>query len=282
MALDTDGFGKNYGKLTSQSGVVITYAPAAVGVSPPIYTSWTDIASIINQYQGVVTLLIDNAGGSFSHVPNTSIVDGRGRLRIIGVGPAGEAELVIDDGGQLKNVYEWQNIVVRGTPNVRPSILYDLGGMAVKSFDASFLFSTGTSTQPIIKVNQDSGGNAGNDYISMFLENAGFFNSHNPGNPVLVSAANMTLQIGITNNVFPSPWDGTIGGPASSSLVLQLDTTQPNISLPGWLGSITVNRIDDAANLPYVAASAPNWNNSAPATVKAALDRIAAKIGPIS
>jgi hypothetical protein len=37
----------------------------------------------------------------------------------------------------------------------------------------------------------------------------------------------------------------------------------------------------DAQNIPYEPASSSNWNNSPPATIQEALDRIAAKIGPI-
>jgi hypothetical protein len=47
------------------------------------------------------------------------------------------------------------------------------------------------------------------------------------------------------------------------------------------LTPLSINRIDHANRIAYTAAALANWNNVAPTSVANALDRIAAKIGPI-
>lgn len=77
--------------------------------------------------------------------------------------------------------------------------------------------------------------------------------------------------------------DNLCGGVASSRWFHTGDSgwTFPSITTT-FHGVFTPSLVDSAQGTIYTPTSNANWNNSAPATVQAALDRIAAKIGPIS
>jgi hypothetical protein len=256
----------------------IVYAPGVTSPTPPVFADWAQIETVVNALEGAARVVVDQTGlPGFAHVPSTANLDGRGRLELVGGGPNGEAEIVIDDGGQIRNVREWRTLVVRASPTVRSSIVYDLGGLIVDATDATFLFQDATATLPVIQ------GNVPGSYLSfLFALSSELRNSHNPGKAVFDTGPNATIFLTIGSLFFPSPFDDTISGPASTALGIQLDSTlPPSFPLPAFLGPLTFTQIAAAPGVAYTPASVPNWNGTAPATVQEALDRIAAKIGPI-
>jgi hypothetical protein len=245
-------------------------------VAPPYFTVWSDVEAAINAVAGAAILMVDMTGlPGFAHVPSTANLDGHGRLQIIGVGPNGEAELVMDDGAQIKNIQSMYTIVFRAQPTIRVPLVWDLVGVIVNCYDATFLFDGPAATLPVMQINAP--------YIGMFFSHSSELrNSHNPGAAVLDITAGSLLLLSIDTLFFPSSFDSTISGPVGSSLQLETDASQTSTpSIPAFLGVFTTARIDNAANIDYVPANLVNWSGVAPTSVANALDRIAAKIGPI-
>jgi hypothetical protein len=257
---------------------IITWQPGAVNPVPPVYNDWNQIEAVVNALQGNAILITDDTGTpGFMHVPSTANLDGRGRLEIVGGGPNGESEVVIDDGGQLQNVRSWRTIAVRSEPTIKPSILYNIDGLIVECLDATFLFDNGGGgTLPVIECDPAS-------YMGFFfIASSELRNSHNPGHAVLNVGNNVLLFFTINCLDFPSTFDTTISGPATSSIQFQLDASVPQtISLPAFLGATSIVQIDDAVGVTYTPADLVHWSGVAPTSVKNALDRIAAKITPI-
>jgi hypothetical protein len=254
----------------SASTSLIAYAPGVVSPVFPVFNDWSLVESYVNAHQGCVRLIVEQTGlPGFLHVPSTANLDGRGRLEIVGAGVNGEAEIVIDDGGQIKNVREWRTVVVRTAPTIRPSIVYDIDGIVWEGFDATFLFS-GVCTQPVIQINCAS-------YVGiLFVGSSEFRNSHNPGKAVMNVANPITALLGIGELFFPSSFDSTIAGPVGANLSLQLDSSlPPTISLPAWPGAISVTQIDMAAGTAYPPGAPANWPAPPPTNVQQALDELA-------
>jgi len=123
-------------------------------------------------------------------------------------------------------------------------------------------------------------------YLILLMTDSGLMNSHNPGAPVLVMGPNSVLLMSIATVMFPIPFDNTIAGPASASLELQLDSTQPPFPMGGFLGPVTTTFVSVANALGYTPGAPGNWVGPAPTFVQQALDRIAARVvtlggGPI-
>jgi hypothetical protein len=101
---------------------------------------------------------------------------------------------------------------------------------------------------------------------------------------VLHAGTNVVLLLAIGDLFFPSSFDQTISGEPSSQLVLQTDASLPDpttISLPAFAGSIATQQIDQAPGIGYTPSVLASWSGIPPINVQNALDRIAAKIGPI-
>ena len=269
--------------LVTQSRIV--YAPALLNPTPPVYNDWNQIEAIVNARQGAVRLLIDQSGGvGFADIPATANLDGRGRLEIIGAGPRGEPQMKMADGAQIKNVREWRTIVVRAAPTIRSPIVYDLNGLDVECFDATFLFPAGGApTLPIIDV--IPGNILFPGYLGLFmLSSSELKNNNAPGVPVLHIGDGITLLLSIGTLFFGSTFDHTISGTAAATLNVQTDASLPtNIVLaPEFVGSLSRTQIDQAPGMGYTPAVLANWTGVSPETVQIALDRIAAAIGPIA
>jgi hypothetical protein len=265
---------------------IITWQPGAVSPVAPVYSDWNDIQTVVAALQGNAILIVDDTGTpGFMHIPSTANLDGFGRLEIVGGGPNGEAEIVIDDGGQIKNVRSWRTIAVRAEPTIRSPILYTMDGLIVETLDATFLFDNGGGgTLPIIDCQVPS-------YMGFFfIASSELRNSHNPGMPVLNIGPNALLFFTINALDFSSSFDTTISGPVTSSLQLQIDASVPPvIALPAFLGTLNPlfpPQIDAAPGVTYTPAVPGNWAAPPPTNVQQALDRIAAALfilipGPI-
>jgi hypothetical protein len=94
-------------------------------------------------------------------------------------------------------------------------------------------------------------------------------------------AVNFTTGIAPVATLIDCPILGSLTISGSGASVDATNSSLPvksNITISG--GGI-LNRLTDAFSLAYSAASLANWNGVSPSNVSAALDRIAAKIGPI-
>jgi hypothetical protein len=266
----------NGGSLAASSTIV--WAPGVPSPSPPVYSNWSDIETVVNEHQGAVRIIVDTTGlAGFAHVPSTANLDGRGRLEMVGGGPNGETEIVIDDGGQIKNIREMRTIVFRAEPTIRPPLLWDIDGLIVECFDATFLFDFGGGgTLPIMQLSPAT-------YMSFFfMDSSELRNSHNPGHAVMNLAPGILLFWAINNLDFSSSFADTVSGPATASIQLNVDASLPStFTQAQFLGAVTITQIDMAEGVTYTPAVIANWNGVAPANVQEALDRIAARIGPI-
>ena len=266
--------------MSQKTGGSIVYQPGAPATIAPVYKTWAEIENVVNSLEGCCELLFDMTGSGYPlSVPATANLDGKGRLQIRGVGPNGEAAFAIEDGGQIKNVMSWHDIVVRGKSNIKAPVLYDIPGMIVECFDATFTFNE-VCSQPVLQVADTVA-----QYISFFFEvSSELRNNHNPGHAVIDSGASNELFVSIGALFFASPFNGTISGPASATLNVQTDGSVPPATaaeFPLFLGTFVGALIDDAANISYTPANPVDWNGTPPKTIKEALDRIAAKITPI-
>jgi hypothetical protein len=94
------------------------------------------------------------------------------------------------------------------------------------------------------------------------------------------SGTNVTLTGTVGGRMATADWSNT-------SQVGSTTLTNPTTSFKSQTGgpwNVTLNNGAPAPviNLPYAAASVANWNNAPPTSVSNALDRIAARVGPIS
>jgi hypothetical protein len=263
---------------SSKPQAIITWQPGAVSPVAPVYNDWNQVEAVVNALQGNAILITDDTGTpGFMHIPSTANLDGRGRLEIVGGGPNGESEVVIDDGGQLLNVRSWRTIAIRAEPTIKPSILYNIDGLIVECFDATFLFDFGGGgTLPIIECDPAS-------YMGFFfIASSELRNSHNPGHAVLNVGPNVILFFTINCLDFSSSFDNTISGPATASIQFQIDASVPPvINIPAFLGAVSITQIDNAPGVTYTPSNLADWSGIAPLNVQNALDRIAAKITPI-
>lgn len=248
----------NGSPVTPSSGTkaIIVYAPGLVSPVAPYYNTWSDVEAQINALSGAAQLWVDQTGlGGFAQVPATANLDGQGRLEIIGKGPQGEAELQIADGGQIKNVQTWRTIVVRAAPNARPALLYDIDGMIVECFDATFLFGA-AATLPVMQLDNAI------TYISFFFtDSSELRNSHNPGNAVLDLGPNLGVLclLCIDTLFFPSSFTDTIGGVVGQTLQIQTDSSVATINLGGTFGgTLTQTNIDTPGIVAAIAAALPD------------------------
>lgn len=230
--------GSGGGPPSTATPAVVVYAPGLVGPSAPYYSTWAEIETAVNAVDGACQLWVDMTGlPGFAQVPASANLDGKGRLEIIGKGPNGEAELVLADGAVIKNVQTFRTIVFRGQSNTTPPLVWDIDGMIVECYDATFLFHA-VCTQPVMAL-------TGISYISFFFSDSSELrNSHNPGAAVLNVAAGVQCLLQIDTLFFPSSFDQAISGPVGSTLNIQTDASVPVISLPAFLGTLTQTNID--------------------------------------
>ena len=99
------------------------------------------------------------------------------------------------------------------------------------------------------------------------------------GTNVVVSCDATAGQPGQLNSLESFLRDNCIGGAGATTFLTFADA---GTVIGGSLGGSPVGLRDLAPGIAYTPASNANWNNAPPATVAAALNRIAAKIGPIS
>lgn len=219
---------------------IVVYAPGIANPSAPFVNTWDAVESAVNAVDGACQLWVDQTGiAGYAQVPATCDLDGKGRLEIIGKGPNGEAGLTFADGAQIRNVQTFRTIVLRGSGNARPPLLWNLDGMICECFDATFLFAV-ACTQPVMSIV------APVTYISFFFSHSSELrNSNNPGAAVLDIGAGVLCFLPIDTLFFPSSFDGKISGPVGSTLQIQIDASlPPTFTLPAFLGTLSVDNID--------------------------------------
>ena len=96
-----------------------------------------------------------------------------------------------------------------------------------------------------------------------------FTNSASGTQPITIVASPGQSVVGNPSIAIKTPLGGIL-------LTFILD---PILGLPIW--SVSAEVQSAASDVFYFAASATNWNNNPPQTVQAALDRIAAHVGPV-
>jgi hypothetical protein len=262
--------------VATQTKSLIVWAPGIPNPAPPVYQQWSDIEAVVNSLEGAVRLMVDMTGlPGFAQVPATANLDGRGRMEIVGAGPRGEVQMEMLDGAVIKNVREWRTVVVRATPTIRVPIQFDINGLVVEGFDATFQFGANTATLPVIQT-------APGIYTALLFNVSGQLrNSHNPGKAVLDIGAGSSLLMAVAANVFGVTFVDTISGPVGTSIDLQIDSTLVPPTFAAFFGTLSVTQVSTAAGTAYAPAVPANWVGTPPATVQEALDRIAAAVGPI-
>jgi hypothetical protein len=253
---------------------IIVYQPAAVNPLPPVYSDWNKVENLVNTLQGAAQIIVDATGTSDfkAHVPATAALDGKGRLKILGVGADEETRMVIDNGGQIKNVREWRSINLLSATTTVPPVRYDIDGIAVECFDTTFISETG-ATQPLVSF---PGNNPGGYGILLMYGSSEFIRA--AGTPPLLSLGNGFLLLwGLGVLWFGASFDGMVSGPASAQIQVQTDASLPaTFSWPDFLGSVQFVQIDRAPGLAYTPGVPPNWASPPPTNMQQAADRMAA------
>lgn len=94
----------------------------------------------------------------------------------------------------------------------------------------------------------------------------------NPGQQLIITA--------FTAGAFTGP--SVAIGPVGAGLQIIYDASAQSLpNVPGWLGTIVFSPLGKATQVDYQPAVLADWSGVAPTSVANALDRIAAKIGPI-
>lgn len=99
------------------------------------------------------------------------------------------------------------------------------------------------------------------------------------GAVVMLTAPGIPVTVNLTRgSVLGTGFFALSGGAVASQITLNADPSSDVSAAPG--GAV-VNFTHTAPRVLYAPASVPNWNGSAPADVADALDRLAAKVGPV-
>lgn len=262
------GTGKPLGPASAGQISNFVYRPGAAANSGNVFKDWSALVAALNGVQGIRTVLVDpfNTGDIGPTVPaGTWAVNDvlfYGQLPTSGFFPP----LTFEDGAKLTGTAIYFTFLVLQSNSSSAVVTYSGGLGGVLS-----LLNCGLSsaTSPFVHVAGDAG------TVTLIL--AGFSEMGDGTNSAMqvdAPASSANLNVLEQAIVFANATSGT------GTLNLAL-SPGGEVDAPQIAGLITT-LLGRANQVTYTAAVVANWSGTNPTSVANALDRIAAKIGPIA
>jgi hypothetical protein len=264
--------------LQALTDAVVLYRPGLPSVGNVVGT-WLEVQTRVDATQGVITVYVDShlAPGNVAHIP-AGTWEGYGSALLKNQGTSNVSVLNIDDGATLKN---WRgaegSIAITCDCVTTPAFAFD-PFQNFTLFDFASIQSNAGALVPALRVTAAMGN------FALFSAMGGISNQPAPGTPIVFVEAGglFVAYVSVSAQNFSFLFTGSeIAGAVGGTLQWENDSTQAPFSAAGFLGTVIQVPMSDALNVPYEPANVANWNGAAPSSLANALDRIAAKIGPI-
>lgn len=236
-----------------------------------VYATWPEVVQAVDRADGAAMLWIDD---SLAPAEVSLSLNGHGKLTIAGALGV-PTTLTVLDGYVLKNVREITgNLTIEATTATSYAMEYDESKELIVS-DGAGLSLKGGSTLPLFVA--PDGMQVTTKEYGRILSAAG------PVAAIQLTATKSLAYYAWNSRVGTPPASNAFAASAAESLYFTTDASGFDFSAanPNCTATLTTTLNDQATYESYDAANPADWSGSAPATVKEALDRIAAKITPI-
>lgn len=235
------------------------------------FNDWDALLAKAQETPGIVRILFTGTASSIIPPGTYDMTD------VILAGDTAFAAVNVDDVvfANLLNIELLTLRIGAGIANTVPTFQYNSGTSETLTLSRANFVVGATATAPMFAL-------TGGTTLSLTAVDSSFF-SGNAGVPVFTIDATSSLSTVGSAGVAGNNWGGGPGSPAfvvvtaGGSFTLSLATGDIFWSSNQVTGPTIVARGDD-----YESAVVADWSGTEPENVKAALDRIAAAIGPIA
>jgi hypothetical protein len=252
----------------------IIFRPGGVSLGN-VFATWAEIKAVIAVTSGALTVLVDDSLAPA--VVSAGVTDCQSRVTFTSAFQhelPSTVKLLLPDGAILKDVRAingFLTVVTEGTTAPNFQFTPD---RSLSLVDGGVISNVGT--QPVIRL-------AANAFFVITLAEASIFSNPTPGSGPLIDLSAPGAQAVIfivTGSGFTT--DNTVTGVAGTTAIFQFDASLGNFPTnPGFTGTTQKFVLDDALFMSYTPAVLANWNGLAPTSTANALDRLAAKVGPV-
>jgi hypothetical protein len=239
-----------------------------------VVTTAAAVRDVLNAAQGAVNIFIDP-----SIAPANVDVDwnGFGCASLYPFNAGAGFVFTILDGSTLHDFAEMQNLTAVCQCATTQAFSFDEFSSFLLLNFASISLAAGALV-PAIRIT------AADQSFALFSLLGALDNSNAPTVPVIATDAGATTTI-YPHSAAPNftflVTGNEIGGGPGSRVFWENDDTVPPLASALFTGTLVQSPCSDAGNASYEPANLANWSGVAPMSVANALDRIAAKIGPI-
>lgn len=235
-----------------------------------VYTDWGSMIAAAVATPGPKSLQIDGSLAPAVVPAGTWNLDNCTLLASVPVGQIGTqaGSLTFANGAQLAFNFLRVGAFITLISNSQSPVISMAGSLMILQDGATLKCLAGAA--PFISAT------GGTFSILVMTDYSNLVVSPSPG-PVITVGVGSTLILDTSAAANGIPAHGIAG---AGTCLLQLSSDSAFFA-PQDVATLTTTLISKASQMSYTPASNANWNNSAPATVAAALDRIAAKITPI-
>jgi len=252
----------------AQARYVFGYTPGITNPGPGIYTTWPACYAAMQIVGGLPKLLqVDGHAVAGSRVHMTAGTYNLDNLEIVSADASGQDVFVIDDGVTIvaRTLTLNDFLTVECDALISP---WTMDSDDIVSLYAGSTILSAVGKAPLIAVSP--GATPG--IFAAFQATIG-------GNatPVATVGVGANLEIAIGNGSGVTAH--ALAGLGQATVVFSSDS---NVLLPQAVTTLTLVQLSSTTNESYVPAVVANWSGTAPSSVANALDRIAAKIGPIA
>lgn len=240
-----------------------------------VFATWVEIKAVIAATNGALTVLVDDSVAPA--VVSVGVTDCQSRVTFTSAFQhelPSTVKLTLPDGAILKDVRAingFLTVVAEGTTVPNFQFTPD---RALSLIDGGVISNVGT--QPIIRL-------AANAFFVVTFAESSIFSNPTPGAGPLVDLSAPGAQaviFTVTGSGFTT--DNTVTGVAGTTAIFQFDASLGNFPTnPGFAGTTQKFVLDDALFMSYTPAVLANWSGVAPTSTADALDRLAAKVGPV-
>jgi hypothetical protein len=251
----------------------IIFRPGTPSSTGNIVATWAEVQAAIAATNGALNVFVDSSIAPA--VVDVGVTDFQGRVFLRAAStvltPA-PMQLDVPDGAVLQDlagILFSLLVVLHGTtgPTLKftKAVSFGVFGGAVLDNQGTVPAIEVDPTLPILVLSAIVGGR-------MSATGAPIVNVPNPGQQLILTEFTAAAMTGAS---FAT-------GPVGAGLQIIFDASIQSLpSTPGWLGGIGLSPLDQAVHMQYQPAILANWSGVQPTSVADALDRIAAKIGPI-
>lgn len=239
-----------------------------------IVATWGEVQNAIANTNGAITILVDDSIAPATVPVGTT--DCQSRVIFTSAFQhelPSTVKMILPDGAILRDVRAINGfLTVELHGSTTPNFQFT-NDRALGLDDGGVISNVGS--QPAVRL-------APGGFFVITFSDSSIFSNVTPGAGPLVDlgAGAIAVLFSVTSGGYTT--DNTVTGVAGSVAQFQFDASLGQFPAnPGFAGTIQKFVVDDAGFMSYAPAVIANWSGFAPTSVADALDRIAAKIGPI-